>query len=463
MIPVVTPDEMAGVDAAAPEPVEVLVERAGLSVARAARRMMGGSYGRTVVVVAGRGNNGADGRTAASYLTRWGAAVRVVDAAAAGDRLPPADLVIDAAYGTGLNRPYQPPETGDALVLAVDIPSGLSGTTGRPVDGGGAVRAEATVTFAAYKPGLLIGEGPDRTGEVEVADIGLGELAARSAKAWVVTDDDLALLPGRPRQTHKWTTAVTVVGGSPGMPGAPLLAATGAMRAGAGYAIVAVPGSPRGGGLPPGAHIGRSLPERDWGDAAAQASERAHAVVVGPGLGTLALDTHGARGEATPVARFLMATDAPAVVDADGLTALADFETIRKVADSRSAPMVLTPHDGEFTRISGGPAGDDRIAAVRNAASETGSVVLLKGSPTIVAEPGGVVYAITSGSPRLATAGTGDVLSGVIAAFLARGVDAPLAAALGAHCHGRAAALGPAEGMVASDLPDLVSEWLSSR
>ena len=451
MIPVVTPAEMASVDAAAPLPIDALVERAGYAVAGAARRMLGRTYGRRIVVVAGRGNNGADGRVAAGLLSRWGAAVRVLDAGslAGGSKLPPADLVIDAAYGTGLSREYAPPDPGSTPVLAVDIPSGLSGLTGT----GSCMAASRTVTFAAYKPGLLIGDGPARCGAVEVADIGLSELASSVARAWVVTDEDVfSGLPSRDRASHKWQTAVLVVGGSPAMNGAPLLCANAAMRAGAGYALVAVPGSPPGGGLPPGEHVGHTLPSSDWSGAAASLASRALSIAVGPGLGETA----------APVAAFLSSTSAPAVVDADGLTALGSVSAVRVVASSRSGPLVLTPHEGEFARLTGNAPGDDRIADVRDVAGQTGAVVLLKGSPTIVASPDGEVLIARSGSPRLATAGTGDVLTGVIAAFMARGVPAFEAAGLAAHCHGRAAGLGRAEGLVAGDLPLLVSRWLSS-
>jgi NAD(P)H-hydrate repair Nnr-like enzyme with NAD(P)H-hydrate epimerase domain len=239
VIPVLTPDEMGGVDRAAPEPVEVLAGRAGRAVALAARRMLHHSYGSRVLVVAGKGNNGADGRAAARVLRGSGVHVRVIDAAelGPGQLLPPSDLVIDAAYGSGISRGYQAPDPGTTPVLAVDIASGLSGVTGELVtdpdgegsdlgtDGDGgrtAVRAAATVTFAALKPGHLLGQGPERCGPVEVADIGLGAGVSSVARAWLVTDQDVRdLLPGRPREAHKWQSAVAVVAGSPGMTGAP--------------------------------------------------------------------------------------------------------------------------------------------------------------------------------------------------------------------------------------------------
>jgi ADP-dependent NAD(P)H-hydrate dehydratase / NAD(P)H-hydrate epimerase len=471
VIPVLTPVEMAEVDRNAGEPVEVLIERAGFAVARAALQMIHGGYGRRVVVVAGRGNNGADGRAAARYLARRGAAVTVVDAAGLGGegRLGPADLVIDAAYGTGLSRPYTPPDPGPAPVLAVDIPSGLSGLTGLPIDGsdGGrdgrdlasAVRAQRTVTFAAYKAGLLLGLGPEQAGAVEMVDIGLGPLVEAACSTWLVTDADVAEhWPARGLNAHKWQSAVQVVAGSPGMYGAPWLVGRGALRSGAGYARIGVPGAPPGGGLPPGEQVALELPAEGWASVAAAGLNRVKALVVGPGLGERVAGSPGPRSE---VARLLAASPVPTVVDADGLRALSDLDSVTEVVRSRGTPTVLTPHEGEYSRLVGRPPGEDRIADVRAVAARTGAVVLLKGSLTVVAHPDGRVLLVNAGSARLATAGTGDVLSGAIGAFLARGLPALEAAAFAAHAHGRAASFGPAEGLVASDLPDLISRWLS--
>ena len=461
MIPVLTPEEMAKVDGSAPEPVEVLAERAGYAVAAAARRLLGGTYGRRVVVVAGRGNNGADGRVAARHLAARGAKVAVLEVAdlAPGGPLGTADLIVDAAFGTGLRRPFTPPNPGGVPVLAVDIPSGLSGLTGV----GTAMPAQATVTFAAYKPGLLLGDGPARAGRIELARIGLEDLAADQAGMWLVDDDDLARVPRRPRTGHKWQTAVLVVGGSPAMTGAPLMVTNAAMRAGAGYALVAVPGTTDGGGLPPGEHVAVHLPDGDWVQAAAAAARRANAIVTGPGLGARARSADGGVGPDTPVGRLLLGTSAPAVVDADGITALGSTEAVRAVVDGRSAPVVLTPHEGEYAALTGHPPEDDRITDVRRTARQTGAVVLLKGPTTVVASPDGRVLLSASGRPNLATAGTGDTLSGIIAAFLARGVAPMEAAALAAHTHGRAAGLGHPEGLIASDLPGLVADFLSEQ
>ena len=445
MIPVLSPEEMRVVDAAATDPVEVLVARAGAAVARVAIRMMGGTYGRRVMVVAGKGNNGADGRWAAQRLRRHGVQAVVFDAAGAPDCLPACDVVIDAAYGTGFHGEYTAPRPpAGALVLAVDIPSGVDGRTGEA--GPSAVRADATVTFAALKPGLLLGEGAARSGDVELTDIGLD---TSSARMHLVEDADVRL-PPRPREAHKWQSAVFVAAGSPGMTGAALLAGRAAMRAGAGNVRLGIPGNDLS-NLPPSEMVGIDLPARDWAGVALEASSRCKALVVGPGLGR----DLAATAEA---ARMLADADQPAVVDADGLAVVGDGEV-----PGASAGRVLTPHDGEYRRLCGSPPGPDRVEAVRALAARTGAVVLLKGSTTIVAGPSGEVRFCTSGGPALATAGSGDVLAGIIGAFLARGLPPLDAASFAAHVHGAAAALGPATGLIAGDLLELVPRWLSAR
>ncbi len=438
MIPIVTPEEMRALDAAAPEPVEVLVARAGGAVARAALDLLGGSYGRRVLVVAGKGNNGADGHQVARRLRRLGIRVTVL---AAGEVAPvgPYDLVIDAAYGTGFRGSWQPPAVGDAPVLAVDIPSGVDGLTGEA--GGPTLGARRTVTFAALKPGLVLGRGREVAGEVTVADIGLD--ASATVRAQLVTDADVvAWLPGRPLDAHKWQTAVWVVAGSPGMTGAAHLATRAAQRAGAGYVRLSTPGAAAGEGVPVEA-VGTSLPAGGWADVVLADSGRFHAVVVGPGLG---------RDPATAgeVRRLVERGGLPTVVDGDGLAALGERP------EGLGASTVLTPHDGEYARLAGHPPGPDRLDAARRLAAATGATVALKGSTTVVARPGGEALVSTTGTSRLATAGTGDVLSGIIAALLAAGLEPATAAAAGAHLHGRAAGLGWPRGLVAGDLVDLL-------
>src|SRR4051812_24800332 len=291
---------MKAADEAAPEPVEGLIERAGAAVARTAGSMLGGTYGRRVVVVAGKGNNGADGRAAAAILERRGVRVALVDAAAGLLTLPASDLVIDAAYGTGFHGEYHPPDPGRAPVLAVDVPSGPE------------LRADVTVTFAALKPALLLGDGPERAGRVEVAALGLDVSRTRMH---VVEDLDVdAGLPPRPSNGHKWQTAVFVAAGSPGMLGAPMLVSHAAMRAGAGYVRLGVPGGEPG-DTPPSEVVAVPVPADRWDEAVLPELDRVRALVVGPGLG---------RSDATTAAvrSLLAAAPVPAVVDADGLNAL---------------------------------------------------------------------------------------------------------------------------------------------
>ncbi|MFP3900799.1 MAG: NAD(P)H-hydrate dehydratase [Acidimicrobiia bacterium] len=446
MLPVLTPDEMAAVDAAAPEPVDVLIGRAGAAVAHAAVGMLGGTYGRRVVVVAGRGNNGNDGREAARRLARRGVRVTVIPAAEAPATLPGADLVIDAAYGTGFRGEYRAPDPVGAPVLAVDIPSGVEGTTGAAP--GIPVVADRTVTFAALKPGLVFHPGRELAGEVALADIGLdvsgattGVIEAADVGSWV---------PARPPDTHKWRSAVMVASGSPGMTGAASLVAAAAQRGGAGMVRVAVPGldDPP---LPIEA-VGVAAPLAGWEVTVLDQLDRAGALVVGPGLGRSAPAAAG-------VARVVGEADLPLVIDGDGLTAIGGQAS--ELLGQRSADTVLTPHDGEFARLAGEGPGSDRIGATRALADGTGAVVLLKGPTTVVAAPDGRVRLSMSGDQRLATAGTGDVLTGLIGALLCRGAEAFDAAAAGAWLHGRAAMAGPAHGLVAGDLIDHLPDALA--
>lgn len=440
---IVTPDEMAAIDEAAPEAVEVLIGRAGAAVARQALDLLGGPYGKRVVVVVGKGNNGADGRAAAGRLALRGVRCRVIDAAEAPDVLPPADLVIDAGYGTGFHGEHHPPALAlpEAPILAVDIPSGVDGLTGEA--GGEPWAATRTVTFAALKPGLLIGDGADLAGDVVVADIGLDTSGSRTHR--VTGADVAAWLPERPRNSHKWHSAVWVVAGSPGMTGAAHLATRSAQRGGAGYVRLSTPGSDTDPMAPTEAVV-VPLPAESWADEVLDGAERFAALAVGPGLGT-----HD--DDAAQVRELVARSVTPTVVDGDGLKALGKQagEVIRR-RSGEAGPVVLTPHDGEFEALTGGPPGPDRFAAARELAASTGAIVLLKGSTTIVAAPDGTTWAATAGDARLATAGTGDVLTGLLSALLAQGIRADRAAVAAAYLHGRAGDLAWRRGLVAGDL-----------
>jgi NAD(P)H-hydrate epimerase len=320
-------------------------------------------------------------------------------------------------------------------VLAVDIPSGVSGLTGEASDR--VVEAERTVTFAALKPGLLLPPGADHVGEVEVVDIGLD---TSSASAHLVEASDMAAwLPERPPDAHKWQTAAWVVGGSPGLEGAAVMTSSAAVRAGAGYVRWSSPGETPGGALKPLEVVGTGLPANGWADDVLADLDRFRSLVVGNGLGLE--EQHG-----DEVRKLVTNATIPLVVDADAITHVA--------AGGGPLPptTILTPHDGEFERLAGHKPGPDRFAEARDLAAKLGCVVLMKGRTTIVAGPDGRVLVSNTGGPQLASLGTGDVLAGIIGAFCAMGVEPLEAAASAAHVHGLAGEIGWQHGLVAPDL-----------
>lgn len=494
--PVLTPQQMADADAAtiaAGTPGAVLMERAGAACTTAVLRRAGGIVGRRFVVVAGGGNNGGDGWVVARRLRRAGASVRTVfagdvarldavrgDAAgalaawrAAGGHaecwdgtLPGADVVIDAVFGTGFRGAAEgtaasvidavrAARAAGATVVSLDIPSGVDGATGA-VDGP-AVTADVTVAIQARKCAHVLEPGACHAGAVEVVDIGI-DTTVVGPPAAVLADPRAAVaaVPPRAPDAHKWSAgAVCVLGGSVGMSGAPRLAAHAAARAGAGLVVAAVPAAVR-------TEVASGFAELmtvgcDTMDAATVAHlprrDRFSAFAVGPGLGAAAPGTD----PAALVAALVDAVDVPVVLDADALNALGVEGAASLLG--RRAPVVCTPHDGEFARLTGAAAdapGASRIDTTRDAARRWGVTVVRKGPATVVASPDGEVTVCRSGGAELATAGSGDTLTGVIAAFAARGA-APCAAAVAAVCvHGRAGALAAADGrwVLASDLHD---------
>ena len=454
MLPIVTPDQMRAIDEAAaarPGELDALIDRAGSAIARAALRMMGGAYGRRVVIVAGKGNNGADGRAAGRRLTERGVQVVLFEAAAAPAVLPLADLVIDAAYGTGFRGEWISPDPNGAPVLAVDVPSGVDALTGTA--GPGVRGADRTVTFAALKPGLLFPPGSVLAGQLEMADIGLDVSGADMHL--VQTGDVAGWLPQRTADAHKWRSAVWVIAGNGGMLGAAHLAASAAQRCGAGMVRLSSPGIAHDPGAPAEV-VGKPLASHGWASEALDDLDRFHCLLVGPGLG---------RADTTSlsVREVVRRSVLPVVVDGDGLFALGwSGEGPRAVLAERGAATVLTPHDGEYALLAGERVGVDRLAAARRLAARTGAVVALKGAATVVAAPDARALVVTVGDDRLATAGTGDVLAGIVAALVAQGVPAFEAAACGAWIHGQAARRGPRRGLIAGDLPDLIPAVLDS-
>jgi NAD(P)H-hydrate epimerase len=429
--------------------VDELMARAGRAVAEEAMSRFPDA--RVFVAKCGRGANGGDGRIAVEVL---GAAGRAASVLEPGEPVGAADVAIDALFGTGFQgtpRPEAAAEierlNGSGLpIVSVDVPSGVDASTGEVA--GAAVRADLTVTFHGRKVGLVVAPGRFHAGEVAVADIGL-EPAETEHR--LVTREILRQLPRKRAEDNKYSAgAVLVVGGSPGLTGAPCLTAEAAFRADAGYVAVAVPES----SLPifevrllEAVKVGCAEDaEGRLSVGAAEAilgvAERAGAVAVGPGLG---------RGEGTKqlVRRLLDELERPVVVDADGLWELGSVE--------RRAPTVLTPHAGELGRLidrESSWVSAHRLAAVREAAARFGCVVLLKGADTLVAAPGEGVLVRPVNTAGLATAGTGDVLTGIVAAFLAKGLDARTAAAAAATAHGLAAHLasGGRPGLIASDV-----------
>ncbi len=455
VIPVLTPQQMHAADVAALAMVSddyVFIRRAGHAVAHAAKKMLGGAYGRRIVIIAGPGNNGNDGRVAGEWLAEWGAHVEVLpveECASAFLNPSNADLVIDAAFGIGFRGQWSPPIVFDVPVLAVDIPSGLDGLTG--VVSGGVIPADRTVTFAAVKTGMLFGDGPSVCGEIDVVDVGIDPVD--NVETYIVQVHDVASwIPPRGRSAHKWNYSVRVVAGSSGMSGAASLVSAAAMRAGAG--IVHLSWRGRDAVVPPTEVVGRPLPDTGWAAFIAEDINRFDALVVGPGLG---------RGDdiGSEVRDILSACPIPVVVDGDGLVCAVDPTGGYQALRGRPGPTVLTPHDGEFAALGGDVSHAERIEATRVLAEKTHSVVLRKGPTTVISDVDGAVYLVVSGDERLATAGSGDVLSGIIGALLARGLAPHEAAAAGAFIHGMAGSSCAIEGTIARDIVATISDVMS--
>jgi len=463
-----------------------LMERAGTGLAELVGSLA--PAGR-VVVVCGKGNNGGDGLVAARVLRDRGRAVDVLllgeaselrgDAAANLERLPGtapvafdagalegAAAIVDAILGTGFSgEPREPAASAisaicaagsdGVVVVACDVPSGVDASTGEVA--GIAVSAQATATFNASKPGLWIAPGKACAGEVRVIDIGIPEGGPGDPAIGLISARVLDEIPLRGRESTKFAAgSVLVCGGSRGLTGAPCLASESAMRAGAGYVTAFVPASLN---LIFEARLLEvmtvPLPDADGSLESAGAAqvveraERADAFVLGPGLGRGPGALEFARAAAREVKLAML-------LDADGLNAHAG--ALESLA-ARDHPTVLTPHAGELARLldtDSASVGARRLDSVRRTAARSQAIVVLKGDDTLVAEPGGRVAVNRGGASTLATAGTGDVLSGVIGAFLAKRVDPFAAACAGVLVHARAGQLtareiGP-EGVIASDV-----------
>jgi len=434
--PLYTADEMRAAEAG--HDVPTLMQRAGEAVAREAMRAF--SAATSFTVVCGGGANGGDGKIAAELLRTAGREVLVVDAKAGETELGSPEVVVDALFGTGFRGAPRPDAAAlierivalGVPVVSVDLPSGVDADTGETA--AAAVRASLTVTMHGPKVGLYVAPGRLLAGEILVADIGLEHRATRNR---LVGREILRHVPRKRPEDNKYTAgAVLVVGGAPGLTGAACLTAEAAFRADAGYVTVCAPRE----ALP--VLEGRLLEavKRPLEDVF-EAAERMGAMALGPGLG---------RGDdrRALVRRLLEEVPLPAVVDADGLDGLEPFE--------RVAPTVLTPHAGELARLLGRDSAwvaAHRLAALEEAVARFRCVVLLKGPDTLIGAPGEGVLVRPVSTPALATAGTGDVLTGIVAAFLAKGLEARLAAAAAATAHALAAThVTHKVGMVASDV-----------
>ena len=499
---VFTPAQMRELDRATIEDVGVpgpaLMERAalGLSALIAARYP-----GMHTLVVCGSGNNGGDGLAAARQLHLSGHPVAcVVAASSVADLSPDAalnhkaaekagvnlrmgeapdylwdetEVVVDCLLGTGASgelrgriadfaRKINEAGKRGVPVVACDVPTGVDASTGSIAQG--TVAADVTVTFHAPKTGLVCPPGSEAAGEVLVWDIGIPERLEPEPDMWVVTEDDVNI-PGRRVDDHKYRAGyVAVLAGSAAYPGAAWLASQAAYRTGAGYVRLLMN---TGGAtamrtrlvetglsdIGPGDYLADAGPVLDL-----VADDRLGALVAGPGLGRHPDTVKALR-------RVILESTVPAVLDADGIVAFkGEPESLRGRAGS-----VLTPHVGELAVLVGRPVHEVAragLAAARDAAAATGQVVLLKGSSTVIATPAGEARVVVQGPPQLASAGTGDVLSGIIGALLAKGLDPFEAAYAGAWIHaeaGRLGALTDPQGLMAGDLVELLPEVVADR
>ncbi len=422
-----------------------LMERAGAGLATLAAHVI--PDGR-IVIACGKGNNGGDGKVAAQVLRAGGREVDVLEDPFDTSRFAGCAGIVDALLGTGFEGAPRAPldaviravNAAGVPVVAADMPSGVNGSTGEVQ--GDAVHAVATATFHAGKPGLWIHPGKAHAGTVHVVDIGIPWHRGDSPVC-AIGPAVLDGLPGRAADSTKFSSGtVVVIGGSPGLTGAPALTAAAAQRAGAGYVTICSETEI--------AHRPVEVMQRGR-DGLERLLEKATAVVLGPGLGR----------DGAAFARDLYArVEVPLVLDADGLNAFAGHPF-----PDRPAPTVLTPHAGELSRLIDGDVKAHRLACARAGAAHARAILVLKGDDTIVVA-GDRVAISPGGAPGLATAGTGDVLSGVIAALLARGTDPEHAVHAGVFAHLRAGQLAAAphgpDGVIASDVIARLPEALGS-
>jgi len=514
---VVTAEEMRNIDGKTMKKYGLsgatLMEKAGLAVATKIRELFDK---KKVIVLSGGGNNGGDGIVAARILYNWGWNVKVL-LMAKEDKLSPdclaqyrianktgvpiefrttatvkdihSAVVVDALLGTGMNKPVTSPladviaflNRSDVSVVSVDIPSGISSDDGQIR--GVAVLADYTVTFGLPKFGHLLYPGADHTGQLFIEDIGFPRelLRSESLKTETIEQTDASfLLPERTKYSHKGDYGhVLIIAGSKGKTGAALMAAKACLRSGAGMITIGVPETLMN------VYQERvteemvlPLPDQGEGILSEAASshildflsKKADVLAIGPGISTATCITK-------LLMTLLMSATTPMVLDADALNAIAGHaKTLLKV----KAPVIITPHTGEMARLLGKGDGSDkansendwnerrkriesnRVTAAASFSKETGAYLILKGVPTIVSEPGGRTFINTNGNPGMATAGAGDVLTGIVAAFLAQGLDPEDTSILSVYLHGLAGDIAASKkgmhSLIATDIIEMIPE-----
>ena len=509
-------EEMRALDRAAEEeigiPGLVLMENAGRAVADAAEKMLGACCHKKILIFSGKGNNGGDGSGAGRWLHNRGAEVTLVLACAAeelsgsaADELQyyvacgatvlevtdadddfrfaeienlalQADLLIDALLGTGFSGRMRPlfvrlcgcinrvkAKNPACRILAVDIPTGVNADTGEA--DGSAVKADATVTMALPKLGLYLYPGAEHAGAVQVADIGMPSALLKEAavsRSLITKELVKTLLPSRPKNAHKGSAGrVVLAAGSYGYVGAAALSSFAAVKGGAGLVTLLTPENTREilavkltevmvKGLPVS---DRRLMSEEALDVVSEALDKADVLAIGPGLGV-------SEETGSLIRELLVTTAVPCVIDADAITALQDHT---ELLSHMLAEKVLTPHPGEMARITGIRISEiekNRVEVARLYAEKWQAVVVLKGVPTVVALPDGTVYLNTTGTPAMATGGSGDVLTGLIAALIGQGLTVADAAVAGVYLHGFAGELAAkgSIGLAASELLQMLPE-----
>jgi len=427
--PIYRTEDIRRIERAAGNAIPPLMERAGAAAAALAISLLS-DKGKDVLVLAGPGNNGGDAMIVARILKEKFFRVSVLKPS---DPLPsaPFQLLVDGLFGIGLSRPLEGAyaklveyvNAQRCPVLALDVPSGLDADTGAIL--GAAVRATHTITFIGLKPGLLTLDGPDHCGEITVADLGLER--SGTGHGWVAEPAPFrSALRSRPRNFHKGLAgSVAVIGGASGMTGAALLAARAALKLGAGRVYV---------GMMELRDVDPSQPELMLRSADDVLGLDLDAIVAGPGLGD--------SDRAETLLGAVLASDIPCVLDADALNLIAENEDLRKACARRDRDTIVTPHPAEAGRLLAETTAHvqaDRLKAARNLAANLNAHTVLKGNGSVLVARDGHWFINTSGNPGMASAGMGDVLSGMLGALLAQKYSGETAMALGTHLHGCAA------------------------